>query len=435
MTEEQKKSVEEINTKLTDLKTKMEEAVKNAATPEQVKEAQDALENYKTDVAKQIGEMVSNEDFIKAKEDMAALKNSLEDQKKTNEELQQELASFKESKSFQTIENFKFQKEVLSGIKDSLDDKDNRPFKFEVKAAAFASTAVTGNTQAYREEGIDKMAHRKITLLDVFKRVKLPANHSGTVKYREWDEATTAAVVTAIAEGAAFPESTVKWKESSADLKKIGTSIPVSEEFGKDEATLYDEISDFFRDYVELFEEEQIYKGTNIGDQLNGFYTQAPAYTATAKSFDTANIYDLALDVKEDIGRGKGSKYEADTMVLNMGTVNALRRTKNSTKDYLSVPFAENQAGQMIIAGMIVIESNLVADDEMVVFDSRRGTIFEGDEYEMTTGHVANQFLEDEKTLKARKRMLLRIKTNDTAGYRKVASISAALTTLESTPI
>ena len=41
-----------------------------------------------------------------------------------------------------------------------------------------------------------------------------------------------------------------------------------------------------------------------------------------------------------------------------------------------------------------------------------------------------NQFNEDELTIKARKRLLLLVKNGDRTGFRKVTSISAALTTL-----
>ena len=117
---------------------------------------------------------------------------------------------------------------------------------------------------------------------------------------------------------------------------------------------------------------------------------------------------------------------------MNLGTINELYRTKNADKDYMNVPFAVGQNGEVSIADMKIVESNLVADNEMIVMDSNRATIFEYEEYQFTTGHVNNQFNEDEATLKARKRMLLRIKSNDLIGFRKVTDIAAALVTLAS---
>lgn len=426
--EDAQKAAEAINKKLEALET----AKENAATKEEVKAATDALEAFKSENEEALKGFAKSEDLeglVKSDD----LDKKLKALKEDLDEAHSEISSLKE-KSTKKDGKLKLEKEVLEDIKKSLDDKGNRKKDFTVKAAAFASTAVTNNNLAYRESGIDVLPYRKTNLLDVFPRVQLPADHAGTIQWREWDEATTAAVVEAIEEGAPFPESTVKWKEGEAKMKKIGTSIPVSAEFAHDEASLYAELGSFMRDNVLLFEEEQIYKGTNATGQLNGFYTQAPAYVPAAKGFDAPNLYDLALDVQESIAKGKGAKFNADTIAMNLSTINTLYRFKNTQNDYLQVPFAVGQNGEISIAGMRIVESDLVEDDEMVVFDSMRATIFEGEDYELSTGYVANQFNEDEATLKARKRMLLRIKSNDLQGFRKVTSISAAIATLATTP-
>jgi len=404
--------------------TELEAKIDKAATPDQVQSAKDELEAFKTQTEE------AQKAFVKAEELEAMKERFAELETKYNEQAA-EITKLNEKKESKTTGKLKFDKETIESIKKSLDDASNRNFEFGVKALVLASTAVNNNTYAFREDGIDDIAHRKVTLLDVFPRTPLPANHSGMIKWREWDEATTAAVVTAIEEGAAFPEMTLRWKEESAEVKKIGTSVPVTEEFGMDEATLYAEIEDFFRDYVMLFEEEQIRIGNNATGQLNGYSTQSPVYAPQAEGVQNANIFDLALSVKADINRGKGSRINADTIVMNLGTINRFLRTKDTDNNYVWAPWVTVTENGISIDKMRVIESNLVADNAMDVFDSSKGRIFEYEEYKFMTGHVNNQFAEDEATLKARKRMLFRIKSNDLQAFRSVTDITAALTAIQ----
>ena len=133
-----------------------------------------------------------------------------------------------------------------------------------------------------------------------------------------------------------------------------------------------------------------------------------------------ANIFDLCLSVKADINRGKGSRINADTVVMNLGTINQFLRNKASDGQYVWAPWVTVTENGIFIDEMRVIESNLVADNAMDVFDSSKGRIFEYEDYQFMTGYVNNQFNEDEATLKARKRMLLRIKSNDLQAFRKV---------------
>lgn len=48
---------------------------------------------------------------------------------------------------------------------------------------------------------------------------------------------------------------------------------------------------------------------------------------------------------------------------------------------------------------------------------------------------IGTQFTEDEMTIKARKRMLLLVRTVDKTGFRSVADVDAALVTLATTPV
>jgi hypothetical protein len=79
---------------------------------------------------------------------------------------------------------------------------------------------------------------------------------------------------------------------------------------------------------------------------------------------------------------------------------------------------------------MSIIEDNNMADNVLVVGDRRYARIYEMAGVTVARGEVNEQFIEDSMTIKVRKRLAFLIRTADSTGFRKVTSISAALTTL-----
>ena len=75
---------------------------------------------------------------------------------------------------------------------------------------------------------------------------------------------------------------------------------------------------------------------------------------------------------------------------------------------------------------------NAVTANTMVMGDSRYGRIYEAVGLQLSRGTVGTQFVEDEETLKVRKRLLFLIREVDKTGFAQVADIDAALVTLAS---
>ena len=108
---------------------------------------------------------------------------------------------------------------------------------------------------------------------------------------------------------------------------------------------------------------------------------------------------------------------------MNIADYNEYVLKKDSQNRYL---FDDNG----MIGGLNVVIDNHVAANTMYVGDSRYCRLYEVPGVEVSQGMVNAQFNEDEFTIKARKRLAFLIRNNDRTGFRKVASISAALTTL-----
>lgn len=289
--------------------------------------------------------------------------------------------------------------------------------------------SVANNQQAVDLPGIGQLATRKLSLYDIFPKVKISSsNNNGTIRYYDWDEATVARAAASVAEGTAFPESTAKFKKGSVTIEKIGDTLPVTEEFFEDEEMFASELDLFLETNVNLVVDSQLCNGTGASNTLVGLYQSAPAFTPVASGITDANIYDLVVKVAEDITTIGGSKYNPDTIIARRSVINQMKLKKDGNKNYVLPPFVS--ADGKNIDGMIVIESNIAPANTMVICDKRFGKIYEKGGVELSKGLVGDQFIEDAMTLKARKRLAFLIREADKGGFRKVTSVSAALTTL-----
>jgi len=291
--------------------------------------------------------------------------------------------------------------------------------------------AITDNEAAIDIPEITQLAHKKLSMYETLPKLTVGrGTHNGTVRYYDWDDATTVRAAAMVAEGAAFPESTAKWQKYSIDLKKIGDTLPVTEEFFEDEVSFSAELEMFLRINVDLVINQQLTTGDGTGNNMTGLYTSANTYTPVASGISDASIYDLAVKVSEDITTNYGSKYMPNVIYLNISDINKYRLKKDANENYILPPFVD--ANGRNIDGMQVIENNFMTANTMLLGDNRFARIYEMAGTEISRGHKGDQFVEDEITLKARRRMLLLVKNQDKLGFRKVTSISGALTTLAS---
>lgn len=293
----------------------------------------------------------------------------------------------------------------------------------QIKALTLRSS-VAGEPFALEIPGIDDLQRKARTFYDFLAKqvIPLPANHSGVLKYRDWDEATTVKAAAAVAEGAAFPESTARFTRLTVTVEKVGDTLPVTEEFFEDEAQFAGEVNQFLSMNVSDKVANDVVLADGSSPNIHSIDSRSLAYTAAASGITDANIFDLCTKVKEAID-GPG-KFDTDFAVMNLEDYNKLVLKKDSQNRYVfdqtfinSLPFT-------------ILVDNHVAANSMYMGDSRFITLYEVPGVALSQGVVNNQFNEDEMTLKARKRLAFLIKNMNQKGFRKVASISAALTTL-----
>jgi HK97 family phage major capsid protein len=333
------------------------------------------------------------------------------------------ITELKETKSPANVSNMqsaiKENKNLLKEIA-----KGNSAEKLVLKANV-TRASITNNGQTVELDGIGQLARRKRSLYDIFAKIPVGAgNHNGTISYVDWDAATTVKAAAAIAEGVAFPQSTAKFEYFTLPLRKLGDTLPVSEEFFEDEVQAAAELEMFLSTNVEDVIDTQIVLGDNTGQNLKGLVSSTPAYVPVSSGITDANIYDLVAKVSESITSTGGAKYNVDFVAMNISDINKLKLKKDANNNYV---FNFNDPRIGIIN---IIEDNNVAINTLFVGDTRFARIYEMGGVMISKGMINAQFTEDFMTIKARKRILFLIRNIDQSGFRKVTSISAALVTL-----
>jgi hypothetical protein len=160
--------------------------------------------------------------------------------------------------------------------------------------ADLVRSAIANNTQAQDVAGIGQLGSRKLTMYDLFRKVPMGTNNNGTLRYWDWDSATTVRAAEMRAENTLFPESTATFQEYTLTLKKIGDTLPVSAEFFEDEAMFAAELANFLITNVALIMDYQICYGAGTGTNLTGLFTTATAFApSTVTHVEQPTIYDL----------------------------------------------------------------------------------------------------------------------------------------------
>lgn len=388
------------------LVAKFEEA-NGAKITEQIKEALKDMPDF--DAVKELLE----KDYAEASA-IAELKEILEAQ---GEDIAK-ITHKGEQKAQTLADEFKEKKDQIKGI------ASGRAGEVEIKALV-TRASVANSPAGYVLPDIGQLGVKERSLYNVLPKIQISnGNHTGTVRYRDWDEATIARAAASVAEGAAFPESTAAFAWYSKDLKKIGDTLPVTEEFFEDEEQAASELDMFLSVNVETEIDNQLVNATGAGNDIDGLLNHAPAYTAVASGIAAANLKDLVIKMRNFITRTRGSKYRPDMVVVASSTMEDLVLAKDANNNYI---FDENTG---TLGGLAVVVDENMPDNQIVVGDRRYARIYEKGGVVLSRGMVNSQFTEDEMTIKARKRLLFLIREVDKTGFLKVTDVDAALTLL-----
>jgi hypothetical protein len=326
--------------------------------------------------------------------------------------------------------------EVLEEKKEDIakmaNARQGETFKIELpysRKTLLQRSAVGSNTTAMRLAEIGEQPYMGSVISSLFRQAQMDQGMNGVIRYMDQNVLTRNA--NTVGEGGTKPESAITWVERLLSIKKIADSIPVTKEAYRDLAFVKSEIDRLLNVNLTLKEDQQLWEGDGLNDNLKGVFTSAGAadFTGLAGTVDNANIYDLIAAIRVSMTNNKQSKYAPNAVVMNPVDIFRYKISKGQDGHYLIPPFVA--ADGSVIDGMRIVESSRVTANGLLVGDFRYGTQYNLEGINIEMGYVNDQFIKNQWTILAEMRTALLIRTVDEDAFKKVTNITNALATLE----
>ena len=195
-----------------------------------------------------------------------------------------------------------------------------------VDSKAILTTNTGAGVLADRQPGVLAIPQRRLTVRDL---IAPGSTNSNLITYMKETLFTNNAAP--VAEGARKPESTLTLSQSTAPVIKLAHFMKASTEILDDFPALASLINERLRYGLGLVEETQLLKGSGVGNNLNGIYTQASAYVAPLTIAGATRIDVLRLALLQS----ELALLPSDGIVLHPTDWAAIELLKDSTGQYL----------------------------------------------------------------------------------------------------
>ena len=331
--------------------------------------------------------------------------------------------ALKEMQAKQTEKNGVTIKEALLNIKDQLKDAANKTVTFKTDVTR---ASITNSTISMHLPGVGQLPTQANRIAPLFAQATIGNGMGGVVRYVDQLAVTNNAA--AVAEKGVKPESAMTWQEYTMALQKVAHNIPVTMEALDDIDFMASEINNMLLKYLDIKVDGYLFSGTGSAPQIKGIYTYAGAYSAVASGITDASIYDLIVKVQESIMGA--TAYVPNYAIMNIADVNKMKLKKDANNNYVLPPFV-SQDGQQV-SGITIIASNSVTANTMLIGDFSYATLYRMGSTTIKVGMIDKQFVENMVTIQAEQRLGLLVRTANAGAFKKVTSISGALTTLAS---
>lgn len=221
-----------------------------------------------------------------------------------------------------------------------------------------------------------------------------------------------------VAEGALKPQSDFDVVEVSKEVRKIATFIKVSKEMLADVSFMGSEINNELLELIQLKLDEQILLGDGIGQNLEGIDLNATAWAAGtfAATIPDPNESDV---LRVAIAQIAQANFIANGITLNPADAAKLQLTKSSTGEYTYPVYTPSPDGVINIAGVPVIENNLVPAGTFYVGDWTRSNLRIREDVNIQVGYVNDDFTKNLVTILAEMRAVHYVKSNHFGAFVK----------------
>jgi HK97 family phage major capsid protein len=236
---------------------------------------------------------------------------------------------------------------------------------------------------------IDKIT-RPIQILDL-----IPIGPTAQVSVVYMEETTRTHNAAEKAEGAAYAEDAFALTERSSPVRKITTSLPVTDEQLEDEGQVRTYVDGRLTFSTRQRLDNQVLNGDGSAPNLRGIL-QTSSVQSQAKSTDpTFDAVHKAITKVRVVGRAV-----PNAIVMHSNDWQEIRLTR--TNDGIYIMGNPSEAGPMALFGLPVALNEAIAEHTALVGDfANYCGLWEKRGIEIRVGYVASQFAEGQQTLRA----------------------------------
>lgn len=185
-----------------------------------------------------------------------------------------------------------------------------------------------------RSNMLIQMPLRRLVIADL-----IPNGTTAQPRFLYMEETTATNGADTVAEGGTKPESALAFTERSADVRKIATVLPVTDELFEDAPGMRSYVQSRLTVFLQLAEEEQLLNGSGVAPDILGILNN-PSIQDQPKGADTIAdaIYKGIMLVEEN------SKLPVSGIALNPYDWQTIRLSKDANGNYL---FGSPMAGDI----------------------------------------------------------------------------------------
>lgn len=279
-------------------------------------------------------------------------------------------------------------------------------FVFQIKAALTTLGIVVPETLPGVQPGVS----RRMTVRDLITPGRTGA---GLVQYVQETGFTNNAAT--VSETTQKPESTLAYALVQSAVVTIAHWIKASKQILDDLAQLQSMIDGRLRYGLAFVEEEQLLKGSGTGNNLNGIYTQATAYSAPIVIAGETKIDTLRLMLLQS----EIAEYPATGIVLHPSDWAAIELKKDTTGRYI-IGNPQGSLAPTLWARPVVATQAMTADTALVGAFQLGAQIFDREDANVVIAtENSDDFVKNLVTVRCEERLAMAV-------YRPEAFIKAA---------
>lgn len=253
-----------------------------------------------------------------------------------------------------------------------------------------------------------------------------PAGNDTHGSYQWWEQLAITDNSSAVDEGVdAASESTSTWVRKTIDAKRLNAWTKASADQLQDVSWMAGEINDILRKSMRLKENAGLLTGTGLTNNIAGVKSYATAFSsASSPKYVNASILNLLSACKTQINRDTLGGATANYALMHPNVADALRNEKDELGRPINLAWATGET--LNIMGLTIIESALVDESDLYVFDSRMASLIMWNDLTIEIWRQDSDFTNGLFTVNAYLRENLLVKDVDKKAFVFVDDITAA---------